>query len=284
MHARFVPSQGCDGSPQPGPRGEPARVMRFCSLGSGSSGNATLIEADDGARTTRVLVDCGFSMRELARRLARRGVAIESIDAVFVTHEHGDHVGCALALARRHGTALWASEGTWAAIGVDDAPASLHHARDGTPIAVGALELRPFSVPHDANEPLQLTCSDGQRRLGLLTDLGHADDDIAMQLAGCDALLLECNHDREMLAQGPYPAFLKRRIGGDRGHLANDQAAGVLQRVAHRALRHVVAAHLSQQNNRPDLAAAALAASLGVSAIEVVVADATQGCRWLDLH
>lgn len=257
--------------------------MRFCSLGSGSSGNATLIEAGDGTRTTRVLVDCGFSLRELARRLARRGVTVESIDAVFVTHEHGDHVGCALALARRHGTALWISEGTWAALGDVDAPASLRHARDGMAIAVGALELRPFTVPHDASEPLQLTCSDGWRRLGLLTDLGHADDEIARRLAGCDALLLECNHDRGMLAQGPYPAFLKRRVGGDHGHLANEQAADLLRRVAHRALRHVVAAHLSRQNNRPEIAAAALATALGAPASEVVVADAAQGCDWLDL-
>lgn len=257
--------------------------MRFCSLGSGSSGNATLIEAGDGARTTRVLVDCGFSLRELSRRLARRGVTVESIDAVFVTHEHGDHVGCALALARRHGTALWISEGTWVALGDPDAPASLRHARDGMAIAVGALELRPFAVPHDASEPLQLTCGDGRRRLGLLTDLGHADDDIAQRLAGCDALLLECNHDRGMLAQGPYPAFLKRRVGGDQGHLANEQAGELLRRVAHRTLRHVVAAHLSQQNNRPEIAAAALATALGASASEVVVADAAQGCDWLDL-
>ncbi|WP_119353862.1 MBL fold metallo-hydrolase [Azohydromonas sediminis] len=261
--------------------------MRFCSLGSGSRGNATLIEARDGTRVTRVLVDCGFSLRELGRRAARRGVELAAIDAVFVTHEHGDHVGCALALARRHGTPLWMSAGTRdalaTALGDADVPASLRVARHGDAIAVGALELRPFAVPHDAREPLQLTVGDGARRLALLTDLGSFDDGIEAQVAGCDAFLLECNHDRGLLADGPYPAFLKRRIGGDRGHLANDQAAALLRRCAHGALRHVVAAHLSVQNNRPELAAQALADALGADAADVTVAYADDGCDWLDL-
>lgn len=257
--------------------------MRFCSLGSGSSGNATLIEAGDGTTTTRVLVDCGFTLRELTRRLAVRGVDVTSIDAVFVTHEHGDHVGCARALARRHGLALWMSAGTWDALDDAEPPPTLRTARSGDRIACGALELQPFAVPHDAREPLQLICDDGARRLGLLTDLGTASDDVADRLQGCDALLLECNHDRELLATGPYPAFLKRRIGGRHGHLANHQAATLLRHVAHGGLRHVVAAHLSQQNNRPALAAAALAEALGSAATDVVVADAAHGCGWLDL-
>lgn len=257
--------------------------MRFCSLGSGSRGNATLIEARDGSRVTRVLVDCGFSLRELGRRVARRGVELATIDAVFVTHEHGDHVGCALALARRHGTPLWMSAGTRDALGDADVPASLRVARYGDAIAVGSLELRPFAVPHDAREPLQLTCSDGARRLALLTDLGSFDDGIEAQVAGCDGLLLECNHDRGLLANGAYPAFLKRRIGGDRGHLANDQAAALLRRCAHRALRHVVAAHLSVHNNRPELAAQALADALGADATDITVADADDGCGWRSL-
>ncbi len=258
--------------------------MRFCSLGSGSSGNATLIEAGDGAQTTRVLVDCGFSLRELTLRLARRGVDVRTIAAVFVTHEHGDHVGCARTLARRHGTALWTSAGTWAALDDAEPPPTLHTARSGEPIAVGALELQPFAVPHDAREPLQLTVRAGERRLGLLTDLGETDATIAEHLDGCDALLLECNHDRELLAGGPYPAFLKRRVGGDRGHLANDQAAALLRRCAHRGLRHVVAAHLSVQNNRPELALAALHGALDGAATTVGVADASSGCGWVDLR
>lgn len=257
--------------------------MRFCSLGSGSSGNATLIEAGHGGDVTRVLVDCGFTRRELERRLTLRGVALETISAVFVTHEHSDHVGCARTLARRDGLPLWMSAGTWAALGDDAPPATLRTVRDGETLHIGALELRPFAVPHDANEPLQLTCHDGRRQLGVLTDLGEIDDAVVGQLQACDALLLECNHDRDLLAQGPYPAFLKRRVGGRLGHLANHQAAELLRRCAHRGLRHVVAAHLSVQNNRPQLALAALADALGTLATELGVADAAVGCGWRDL-
>lgn len=257
--------------------------MRFCSLGSGSSGNATLVESGNGPERTRVLVDCGFTLRELTRRLSQRGVELQTIAAVFVTHEHGDHVGCARTLARRHGIPLWMSAGTWAALDDPDPPPTLREASSDTPIRVGALELQPFGVPHDAREPLQLACHDGRRRVGLLTDLGEGDDAITSRLQDCDALLLECNHDRDLLAQGPYPAFLKRRVGGARGHLANHQAAGLLAGCLHRGLRHVVAAHLSVQNNRPELAAAALTAALGATASRVTVADADNGCGWIDL-
>jgi phosphoribosyl 1,2-cyclic phosphodiesterase len=260
-------------------------VIRFCSLGSGSTGNATLVEAHDGTRATRVLVDCGFTLRQLASRLARHGLAPADLDAVFVTHEHSDHIGCATALARRHGLSLWMSEGTWRRATRGAAPiAALRIARDGEPIAIGSLELWPFAVPHDAAEPLQLRFTDGQRRLGLLTDLGHGNEHVFEGLRGCDALLLECNHDTQMLESGPYPVFLKRRVGGPMGHLANAQAAQILEQCRHAGLKHVVAAHLSQQNNRPDLAAATIAGVLGTAASDVVVAHAVDGSPWLDLH
>lgn len=258
--------------------------MRFCSLGSGSTGNSTLIEAGDPARPTRLLVDCGFSLRELSRRLALRGVEPGQIDAVFVTHEHGDHVGCALTLTRRHGTPLWMSAGTWEGLGAEQVPAALNIAVAGKAIPVGALQLNPFAVPHDAREPLQLRVGDGARHLGVLTDLGEAGEDIARHLQHCDALLLEANHDRELLAAGPYPAFLKRRVGGRHGHLENSLSAQLLRLTRHARLRHVVAAHLSQQNNRPELAAAALAGALGTGPDQIVVADALHGSPWLDLH
>ena len=259
-------------------------MMRFCSLGSGSSGNATLIEHRGMGRTTRVLVDCGFSLRELTRRLQRRGVLPDEIDALFVTHEHSDHVGCALALRRRHGVALWTSEGTWRSMrGSEAAPAPARFARHGEPIDVGGLQVNPFAVPHDAAQPLQLVCGDGARRLGVLTDLGETPPEVAAALHACDALLLETNHDAQMLAQGPYPTYLKRRVGGARGHLANAQSARLLAAIAHDGLRHVVAAHLSRQNNRPELAAAALAGALGAAADMIVIADAVTGSPWLDL-
>ncbi|MEF7617440.1 MBL fold metallo-hydrolase [Aquincola sp. MAHUQ-54] len=268
-------------------------MLRFRSLGSGSTGNGTLIETTRNGRTTRLLVDCGFSLRELTRRLAPLGVAPEQIDAVFVTHEHGDHVGCALQLARRHRVPVWASLGTWeamerrssAAAPAAVAPAAVerHVALEGVAIAVGGLEITPFGVPHDAAEPLQLRCTDGLARLGVLTDLGAPTDSVVGHLRGCHALLLECNHDSQMLADGPYPPFLKRRVGGVRGHLANSQAAELLQACLHGGLRHVVAAHLSQQNNTPALAAQALATPLGCLPAEIVVADAREGSPWLDV-
>ncbi len=257
--------------------------MRFCSLGSGSTGNATLVEADGGITTSRVLIDCGFSLRELEARLARVGVAVPDIDAVFITHEHGDHIGCALTLARRHRVPLWMSRGTWRAIGQPDLPGLLHFARDAQAIALGDIELMPFTVSHDAQEPLQLRCSDGARRLGVLTDVGAITPHLLASLQGCEALLLECNHDRAMLAGSSYPASLKARIGGRLGHLANDTAAQILVGCLHDRLRHLVAAHLSERNNTPALARAALAHACGGSADDIVVADPQRGFGWLGL-
>lgn len=258
-------------------------MIRFRSLGSGSTGNATLIEQRDGSgRATRVLVDCGFSLRELAQRLARAGLGVEDIDAVFVTHEHGDHVGCAPTLARRHGIAVWMSRGTHRAIGAPDLP-HLGFARDEEPIAINGLQLQPYTVPHDANEPLQLCLHDGDRRLGLLTDAGSSTPHLLRQLQRCDALLLECNHDRDLLAASGYPASLKARIGGRHGHLANDTAAEILRGLVHGGLRHLVAAHLSESNNTPALARASLAAVVGGQGEDIVVADPLAGFGWLDL-
>ncbi len=256
--------------------------MRFCSLGSGSSGNALVIEARSGATTSRVLVDCGFSQRELQARLARAGLAIGDLDAIFITHEHGDHVGCAFALARRHGIPLWTSRGTWRAIGEPALGAGLlGFARDGEAISIGDLQLQPFTVPHDALEPLQLTCTDGHRRLGVLTDVGSSTAHLIAQLQGCEALVLECNHDRALLAASRYPASLKARIDGPHGHLANDSAAQILAQCHHPRLRHIVAAHLSEQNNRASLAAEALATACGARQIDIVIANAATGAEWL---
>jgi len=260
--------------------------MRFCSLGSGSSGNATLVEAGSGAHTVRVLVDCGLTLRELTARLAQRGCSPQQLNAVFVTHEHSDHIGCASALMRRHAVPVWMSEGTWRGFAREHAPPPLlRFARDAEPVRIGELlELRPYAVPHDAREPLQLSISDGQHRLGILTDAGVETERIVQELQACSALLLECNHDLQMLETGPYPYFLKRRIAGPRGHLSNDSAAGILSRCAHAGLKHVVAAHLSEQNNRPDIAALALAQVLNTAASDIVVADARHGSPWLDVH
>lgn len=256
-------------------------MLRFKSLGSGSTGNATLVEAT-GLRPTRLLVDCGLGIRQLSVRLAQAGLADGDIDAIFITHEHSDHIGCARQFARRHRVPVWMSRGTQEGIGLPDFDGLLHTARDGETIDLGELQLMPFTVPHDAREPLQLTCTDGASKLGLLTDLGHATAHLLAHLAHCDALLLECNHDSELLAQSTYPPFLKRRVGGMYGHLSNAAAGEIARSVAHGGLRQLVAAHLSQQNNRPELARQAMLEALG-SATEIMVADAGAGTHWLDV-
>ncbi len=256
-------------------------MIRFRSLGSGSGGNATVVEASSGITTTRLLVDAGFSLRELDARLARAGLCAGDLDAVFVTHEHGDHIGCAVTLAEREGLPLWMSHGTWRALGEPFAPARLRFARDEDAIAVGDLELHPFTVAHDAAEPLQLRCTDGSARLVVLTDLGSITTHMLRCVAGCDAIILECNHDVAMLAQSRYPPSLKARIGGRLGHLSNDTAVEILGHCLGPRLRHVVAAHLSRENNRPGIVRAALATARSCAAEDVIVAGPHEGSDWL---
>jgi phosphoribosyl 1,2-cyclic phosphodiesterase len=258
--------------------------MRFCSLGSGSSGNASVVEGSGGITRTRLLVDCGFSLRELKRRLTRAEIEPESLDAIFITHEHGDHIGCALALAQQIQRPVIMSRGTWRAVGRDDFdPSLLRCVRDGEVVALGDLELRPFAVPHDANEPLQLRVSDGSRQLGILTDLGSTPDFVAEALAGVQALLLECNHDEAMLRTGRYPPPLKHRILGSHGHLSNAVAGALLARLQHPGLGIVVAAHLSESNNLPALARQALADAVGASVDDFEVADPRDGLAWREV-
>ena len=256
-------------------------MIRFKSLGSGSTGNATVVQARGELRMTHLLIDCGLGIRQLDARLARAGMLAEQIDAIFITHEHSDHIGCARQLALRERIPVWMSHGTYAAIGQPDFDGLLRIACDAVEIDLGELQVRPFTVPHDAREPLQLTCSDGAKRLGVATDMGHATPYVLAQLAGCGTLLLECNHDPEMLATSTYPPFLKRRVGGAYGHLANSAAAAMAQALLPLGLQQVVAAHLSEQNNRPELARAALAAALGCEAAAIHVADSGTGCGWL---
>jgi phosphoribosyl 1,2-cyclic phosphodiesterase len=256
-------------------------VLRLRSLGSGSTGNATVIEAR-GLRTRRVLIDCGMSPRVLSQRLARAGLEPGQIDAIFITHEHADHIGCAQRLSSQWGIEVWMSEGTWRASKLRWEPHLLRLAHSAQPIDLGELYLMPFAVPHDAAQPLQLRCSDGQHDWGVLTDLGHINDTIRQALAGCHGLLLECNHDPELLQQSAYPAFLKRRVAGPLGHLANDQAAQLAGELQRGQLQHIVAAHLSQHNNRPELAEQALRAFVGPST-PLSVAQAQSGTPWIEL-
>ena len=257
-------------------------MMRFKSLGSGSSGNATLVQST-GRDACNVLIDCGFGIRQMVQRLDVAGVPPSQLDAIFITHEHGDHTGSVQALSSQYNIPVWMSAGTAAAMGFVNDSGLMHTAADGDVIAIKGLQLSPFTVPHDAREPLQLTCTDGAAKLGVLTDLGHATPHVLEQLQGCHALLLECNHDADLLAASIYPEFLKQRIGGHYGHLANAQSSSIAGAVLHSGLKHVVAAHLSQQNNSPALVESILAQAMSCSANDIVIASQNDGCPWLSV-
>jgi len=251
--------------------------MRFASLGSGSEGNALLVEVE----RTRVLIDCGFTLRDAVERLERLGVAPESVSAIVVTHEHGDHIGGVASFAGKFETPVWLTFGTLAVVSERFAELPCVRGFDsGDCFAIEAIEVRPFPVPHDAREPVQVVCSDGRWRLGVLTDLGTSTAHVETCLSGCDALVLECNHDLDMLANGDYPDPLKRRIASKFGHLDNGTAAGLLARIDASRLQHLFAAHLSRENNRPELARAALAGVLHCEPDWIGVADQQQGFDW----
>ena len=254
--------------------------MRFASLGSGSEGNGLVVEADD----TRILIDCGFGVRDTTARLARLGIEPESVAAILVTHEHSDHVGGVPAFAARHGIPVWLTFGTLQVVGERFARNERVYGFDShDAFEIGALEIRPFPVPHDAREPVQFVVGDGEHRLGVLTDLGVSTRHVESSLSGCDALVLECNHDAGMLAESDYPYPLKQRIAGRLGHLDNAAAAALLASLDTSRLRHIVAAHLSQQNNTPDMARAALARALNCTPEWIGIADQAAGFAWRDL-
>jgi phosphoribosyl 1,2-cyclic phosphodiesterase len=251
--------------------------MRFASLGSGSQGNALVVES--GA--TRILLDCGFGLADTASRLARLGLAPSDLSAIVVTHEHDDHIGGVARLARRHDIPVWLTYGTlngfeamFAGVG------SVNVITGYAPFSVGELRIEPYPVPHDAREPAQFVFGDGARRLGVLTDAGCSTPHIESVLSRCHALVLECNHDLEMLRLSSYPPRLRERIAGRFGHLDNGAAAALLSRLDNGSLQHLVAAHLSQENNRPELARSALAAAVGCEPAWIAVADQDEGLDW----
>ena len=221
--------------------------MRIASLGSGSKGNATLVQYGE----TTLLVDNGFSLRRFCERLERLQIEPTSIDAVLMTHEHGDHSSGVERLCATYSIPLWTAVGT--ARAVLSPRFDYHRLVAGEAIEIGRIEVLPVTVPHDANEPLQFVFRqlDSDKRLGILTDTGHVTRHIVDAFSDLDALLLEFNYDREMLANGPYPPNLKARVGGDHGHLSNEQSLELLQRIDTTRLRCLIAAHISEKNNRP---------------------------------
>ena len=255
--------------------------MRVSILASGSGGNACVVESG----RTRVLVDAGLSAKELERRLLARGIEPETIRAVFVTHEHNDHSSGALVFSARWESPVFTTAGTAAAIGLDGSLFSpfvrIESGREGR---VGDIGFRAFATPHDANEPVAYAFEADGTRLVIASDLGRAEEDFVAFLRDATALLLEFNHDEDMLRDGPYTWPLKQRIAGGWGHLSNRQSAEAVRRAAGPRLARVVATHLSRTNNVPPLALAALRESLqrAESAALADVADQIAGFESFD--
>lgn len=252
--------------------------MRFCSLGSGSKGNALLVQSGN----TCVMIDNGFSVRESERRLSAHGITPEDISALLVTHEHSDHINGVGAFARKYNITVHATRGTLSSRRLGELPSSkvlnCHKA-----FTIADLEINPFPVPHDASEPCQFIVGDGDRRLGILTDTGSSTPHIEETLSGLDALLLECNHDLEMLENGDYPFSVKERVAGDYGHLNNQQAAQLLMRIDTSGLQHIIAAHISEKHNTPGLAQRTLSEALNCQREWIAVADQFEGLSWREI-
>ena len=257
--------------------------MRFASLGSGSAGNALVVEV----AKTRLLLDCGFNVKETLMRLARLSLAPSDLNGILVTHEHEDHAGGVFKLAAKYDIPVWLTYGTLKMVErylPDQHDLQLNVVDSHTLFSVADIEVQPFPVPHDAREPVQYVFSSGQRALGVLTDVGRSTSHIETMLNSCQALVLECNHDATMLQSGPYSWTLKKRVGGDLGHLENSASAKLLEKLNHSNMQHVVAAHLSAKNNTPLLARTALARVLGCESDWVDVADQLLGFGWKDIR
>lgn len=252
--------------------------LHFSSLGSGSKGNGTLV----ASREHCLLVDCGFSIRETELRMRRLGMSPDELSAIVVTHEHGDHLSGVAPLARKYRLPVYLTPGTLRARNIGKLP-QLRLIEGYQPFVCGDIEAIPVAVPHDARESAQFVFRSRGISLGLLTDLGTVTPHVEAQFGGCDGLVLEANHDQQMLASGPYPPSLKRRVGGAYGHLSNQQAAGFLQRTNCEQLQHLVVAHISEKNNTVALAREALSDATE-QVVNSIFACQQQGFNWLQVE
>lgn len=250
----------------------PTEDMRVTLLASGSSGNATLFEA--GGKT--ILVDGGISPEALTRSLMR--LSVPSPSAVIITHAHGDHVGEAVALAEAFALTVYVTESSARVLRLGSAKVRIYGARQ--PFDVAGFDVAPLPLPHDAAQ-VALVVAHAGRSAAIVTDLGEVPPALEAHVAGCDLLCLESNHDEDMLARGPYPAFLKRRVASSRGHLSNRQAHAFIARLSPRT-RALGLVHLSRTNNRPDLALASARDALGGRDVHLFAAKPA-GAQTIDL-
>ncbi len=256
--------------------------MRFASIGSGSDGNGTLVSnGGEGC----ILLDCGFSAKDAVARMAERGIAAADLAGILVTHEHTDHVKGVARLANLHRVPVFTTWGTFIGkLNGELDEALLNLIVPGEMFSLAGLQIDPVAVPHDAREPCQFVFATAQARLGILTDAGSITRQMVARYRDCDAFMLECNHDLRMLAEGPYPASLKRRVAGALGHLNNQQAADMLRQVGHDAMQHVIVTHISQKNNTPELAVQALLDSQGCRPDVIRVAEQKTGLEWCTIQ
>lgn len=228
-------------------------MIKFCSLFSGSSGNCIYLSAGD----TKILIDAGGSAKRVSEALSLISVTPEEIDAVLISHEHVDHTGGIGILSERHGIPVYANEGTWDAMAAQSErirPANRMYFNTGEEFCIGDICILPFSIPHDAADPVGFNIYAENKKISTATDIGHVSKNLLEHIDGSDLLLIEANHDIEMLRCGPYPWALKRRIMGDNGHLSNDAAAEVVVHMARRGTERFILGHLSKENNFPELA------------------------------
>lgn len=235
--------------------------MRLVPLCSGSSGNATLVEAGG----LRLLIDAGGTGRRIEALLTEAGAAADALDAILLTHEHIDHVQGVGVLSRRYDLPVYAAADCFAALppsvgGV--APAQMRVFEPDRPFLLRGVQVFPFSTPHDSAHAVGYLFEDADGRCAVMTDVGHVSDRMLDLVTGCDVLLLEANHDVDMLLSGAYPYPLKRRILSDTGHLCNEDAAATIVRLARRGMRDFILGHLSRENNTPELAAVTVRAAL----------------------
>ncbi len=251
--------------------------MRFASLGSGSRGNATLVEWGN----CLLLVDCGFTVKETERRMARLDKHPEQITAILVTHEHSDHIKGVPPLARKYGLPTHMTRGTFKSRDLGVLP-DLQLIEGHQSYQLGTIEVQPVAVPHDAREPTQFIFRANGCQLGILTDLGSVTPHVETCYQSCDALVLEANHDTTMLAYGPYPPSLKQRVGGQWGHLNNQQAVSFLSRLDVERLQCLVVAHISEKNNTLALVQDVFA-DMASTIPQVHYACQNDGFDWIDV-
>ena len=254
--------------------------MRFASLGSGSKGNCLIVEE----KNTRLLLDCGFSTKEIITRLLRLGIQPNMLDGIIITHEHADHISGVERFARKFDLPVWLTHGTLRAAKRAFSTLSKINIIDShQAFSVSDIDIQPYPVPHDAQEPVQFIFSNGAVKLGVLTDTGCSTTHIETILNRCHGLVLECNHDATLLANSKYPKSLKQRVGGRLGHLENASSAMLLSKLDCSLLQHLIAAHLSEANNTPELAQSALSGAINCSPDWIGVADQSNGFDWRQL-